>query len=54
MFLFDGNIYLLMIGLDGVDSSSVVGNVEHLFAFCLAVINDLSKKDFSLSSSRRK
>ena len=43
--------FFLLIGLNDVDFSGVVGNGEQLFAFCLAVTNDLSKKVFYLSSS---
>ena len=47
MFLFDRNVYFLLIGLYDVVSSGVVGNVKQLFAFCLAIINNLCKKDLS-------
>ena len=54
MFLIDGKGCFLLNGLDDVDFSGVAGNFEQLFALCFSVINDPSKKDFSLSSSQRK
>ena len=54
MFLFDDKVCFMLAGLDDVDFTGVVSNFEQLFAFCLSVINDIGKKDFILSSSRRK
>ena len=54
IILFVVKACVLVIEFDDVEVSDVVGNFGQLFAFCLSIINDLSKTDFSLSSSRRK
>ena len=53
MFFFDVKGCFLLIGLDDVDFSGVVGNFGQIFTFYFSIVNDLnelSKKDFSLSS----
>ena len=52
MFLFDGNVCFFTDWTRHF--LGVIGYVEQFFAFCLAVLNDLSKKYFSLKSSQRK
>ena len=57
MFFFDVKGCFLLIELDDVDFSGIFGNFGQIFAFYFSIVNDLnelSKKDFSLSSSRRK
>ena len=57
MFFFDVKGCFLLIELDDVDFSGIFGNFRQIFAFYFSIVNDLnelSKKDFSLSSSRRK
>ena len=51
MLLLDSNVCVLLTPFDDVDFSGAVGNDEQLFAFCLAVGNDFSKKGFLLCSS---
>ena len=51
MLPFDGNVCFLLIVHDDVGFSGSDDNDKELFTFCLAVINNISKNDFSLSSS---